>query len=215
MFCPICQAEYREDVLTCADCSVPLVARLPQEDQEQRSRAGTPCGAFEGEVKYTIRDWLPSLKVCVPFLIFGVAIMGAGLFFQQDRLTHPGKSIKVSGTVVRIQQRQDYEGSTYSAVVQFSAPDGKTVELVSDISLFSPTYRTGETVTVLYNPQNGESMMDSFSEIYGPIILIGLLGGAFVLFGAGPFLIALILHKFPNLPVTLVRRLERAKCRKN
>ncbi len=53
MFCPICKAEYREGFVACADCSVPLVAQLPQkQDQRQGSQAGAPSGAFKGEVKY-------------------------------------------------------------------------------------------------------------------------------------------------------------------
>ena len=53
MFCPICKAEYREGFVTCADCSVSLVAQLPQkDDQRQGSQAETPGGALEGEVEY-------------------------------------------------------------------------------------------------------------------------------------------------------------------
>ncbi len=51
MFCPICKAEYHEGFVTCADCSVPLVAQLPQ-NEDQRQGSETPGGAFEGEVKY-------------------------------------------------------------------------------------------------------------------------------------------------------------------
>ncbi len=34
MFCPLCKTEYRECVDTCADCSVPLVAELPQKEDQ-------------------------------------------------------------------------------------------------------------------------------------------------------------------------------------
>lgn len=32
MFCPLCKSEYRQGFLTCANCSVPLVAELPLEE---------------------------------------------------------------------------------------------------------------------------------------------------------------------------------------
>ncbi len=35
MFCPLCKAEYREGFTTCADCSVPLVAEIPREEEPQ------------------------------------------------------------------------------------------------------------------------------------------------------------------------------------
>ena len=37
MFCPLCKTEYREGFYTCADCSVPLVAELPQTSQAETS----------------------------------------------------------------------------------------------------------------------------------------------------------------------------------
>lgn len=36
MFCPLCKTEYREGFSTCADCSVPLVSKLPKDVQGAR-----------------------------------------------------------------------------------------------------------------------------------------------------------------------------------
>ena len=35
MYCPKCNAEYREGVRRCADCGVALVERLPEADERQ------------------------------------------------------------------------------------------------------------------------------------------------------------------------------------
>jgi hypothetical protein len=35
VFCPKCKAEYREGVITCADCGVPLVDSLPGEPEHR------------------------------------------------------------------------------------------------------------------------------------------------------------------------------------
>ncbi|MFB3904015.1 MAG: DUF2007 domain-containing protein [Acidobacteriota bacterium] len=35
MICPNCKAEYREGYTICSDCEVPLVERLPEEEQPQ------------------------------------------------------------------------------------------------------------------------------------------------------------------------------------
>jgi hypothetical protein len=34
MFCPLCKTEYREGFDICAECSVPLVAELPQKENQ-------------------------------------------------------------------------------------------------------------------------------------------------------------------------------------
>jgi hypothetical protein len=42
MFCPVCKAEYIEGITQCADCKIPLVERLPgeeQQDNESREKA--------------------------------------------------------------------------------------------------------------------------------------------------------------------------------
>jgi hypothetical protein len=46
MFCPLCKTEYREGFYTCADCSVPLVAELPQRNEDQVD-AGELIEVFE------------------------------------------------------------------------------------------------------------------------------------------------------------------------
>ena len=35
MFCPECLGEYREGFVECADCGVPLVAKLPEPEREE------------------------------------------------------------------------------------------------------------------------------------------------------------------------------------
>lgn len=52
MFCPLCKTEYREGFDICADCSVPLVAELPQkENQTEISQLDTSRTDFEGGLK--------------------------------------------------------------------------------------------------------------------------------------------------------------------
>jgi hypothetical protein len=54
MFCPLCKTEYREGFYMCADCSVPLVAELPQieETEPQLLEDETSSEDFEGKIQY-------------------------------------------------------------------------------------------------------------------------------------------------------------------
>src|SRR6266849_755481 len=51
MFCPHCQAEYRQGITECADCQVPLVPSLPdaQESLVDTTSAGPLVPLWEGE----------------------------------------------------------------------------------------------------------------------------------------------------------------------
>jgi hypothetical protein len=86
MFCPNCKAEYLPGVTVCADCGIPLVESLPEEDVEHRRKEPNFVEAFstinqgdialiksildDAEVEYLVEGesiGLPvELKVLVP-----------------------------------------------------------------------------------------------------------------------------------------------------
>ena len=50
MLCPVCGTEYREGFFTCSDCSVPLVAELPEK--EETLLADASDGELADDVRY-------------------------------------------------------------------------------------------------------------------------------------------------------------------
>ena len=50
MYCPVCKAEYRQGITTCADCEVALVSALPPDEHAEETLAKGPLiPLWEGE----------------------------------------------------------------------------------------------------------------------------------------------------------------------
>jgi len=49
MFCPLCKAEYRQGITTCADCEVALIPSLSAENSPARSARGPLVPLWEGD----------------------------------------------------------------------------------------------------------------------------------------------------------------------
>jgi hypothetical protein len=119
-------------------------------------------------------------------------LLGAGMFIgaiawhssTRHFLAHASRT---QGTVVALLPRySNNNGSTtYSPVVRFN--DGsRDIQFTSSSSSNPPGYNTGESVPVLYlesNPANAK--IDSFFSLWGGSLIIGILGGAFLLLGCG------------------------------
>src|SRR5262245_32074598 len=66
------------------------------------------------------------------------------------------KATEAQGKViemVRIRDRED-GGYMYSPLVRFETTDGSTIEFQSTLRTNPPAYRTGQTVSVLYDPED-------------------------------------------------------------
>ena len=68
--------------------------------------------------------------------------------------TLEGQGIEAPGVVVDLQENYDSDGSTYTPVVQFQTSSGQSIEFVSSYSANPPAYDVGESVTVVYPPDN-------------------------------------------------------------
>jgi hypothetical protein len=119
-----------------------------------------------------------SKKILGPtiFMIFGLLFfaIGSGMTMRQRTLEKRG--IEAPGIVVGLHENYDSDGSTYTPIVQFRTDSGQSVEFVSSYSSSPPAYRVGETVTVVYPPENPEKAIIKGDGQFLHIIFM-LLGG--------------------------------------
>ena len=100
--------------------------------------------------------------------------IGAGLTMRQRSLEKQGA--EAPGVVVALQEQYDSDGSTYKPVVQFQTFGGQTVEFVSSYASSPPTYEIGESVTVVYNPnESSKAVIKGEGQILHIIFM--LVGG--------------------------------------
>jgi hypothetical protein len=113
------------------------------------------------------------------WLIFGNLFLAGfclwGTYAAYTSWTLQNEGIRTTGTVVRLDERNDPEGGccTYVPVIEFQAND-QTYSFEGDNATYPPAYQVGEQVTILYHPANpGTAQIDNFFERWVfPIIII-------------------------------------------
>jgi len=95
-------------------------------------------------------------------------------------------SVEVQGKVVEMVRMRDSDNTGYlfAPVVRFQTVEGRSVEFESSLRSNPPGYRTGQTVSVLYDPEEPRSaaIKGFFSLWFMPIIL-GFIGSVFLIVG--------------------------------
>lgn len=86
------------------------------------------------------------------------------------------------GTVIRFEEKEDHDGTPdYYPVISFQANSGEAYSYTATIGMNPPSYKIGERVRVLYptiDPSGAK--LDSIGEIWGMVILSGIMGIAFL-----------------------------------
>ncbi len=123
------------------------------------------------------------------FTFLGLAMLAGTLYINEDTRSFLAKATKTEGTVVQLVLSYSNHSRTYHPVVRFTERNGQTIEFVSSIGSNPPGYSEGEKVEVLYLPAEPyKARLNSFFSLWGASIIVGALGGIFLLIGCGFFL---------------------------
>ena len=142
------------------------------------------------------------------WIITGVAILDlTGAYFLYRHAEHYVQTAsRAQGTVTKmVEQHGQESGTTFAPVFQFTDPQGKVHEVQSSIGSSPPDYKVGETVTVLYPPENPEAaVINGFIQVWlWPALLAGF-GAVLLALALGMFVVAYILgrveKKKPAIP---------------
>lgn len=118
----------------------------------------------------------------IAWTILGIGglITAGGVLMGLGNLRHALYGERADGVIVEIVR----EGDMYAPVVRFRLPQGETVE-VKDLGSGAPDFAAGDTVTVLYLPENPQDFrLDTFDRLWLVPIIVTVFGGFWLMFGA-------------------------------
>jgi hypothetical protein len=94
-------------------------------------------------------------RAAVPLLLlFGLGLCAGGAYLGKKTYILETQGLRAPGSVVRLEESRDSDGSTYHPIVRFGAGGG--MEFRDSMGSNPPVYREGEDVTVLYLAEDPE-----------------------------------------------------------
>jgi hypothetical protein len=123
-------------------------------------------------------------------LIFGgigaLLLLFAGIsYFREQRFLETAEL--TTGTVVDFNlSSSDDGGNAYCPVIDFTTKGGETGRFYSNVCSSPPSYDIGESVEVLYDPEDvGHAQLNSFWSKFTGALVLGCIGLPFLLIGIG------------------------------
>lgn len=116
------------------------------------------------------------------FGFVGMLLFAIGIFILIHTRIFMDKAQEVKGTVIRMVYRRGSDGGRgYSPVYQFRTITGQTIEIADGMSSNPPMFTEGQSVDVLYDPENpNRARIKKWSSLYFVPLLLGGLG---IIFG--------------------------------
>ncbi|MAL17016.1 MAG: hypothetical protein CL670_08175 [Balneola sp.] len=128
------------------------------------------------------------LKIIGPiFTLVGLGVVALGIYLGVERYHFLETAVPASGVVVDLEERSSDDGYTYYPIVEYS-PAGtfKAIRFTHDVGSSPPSYRRGEHVEVLHQPDNpNEAIIDKGIFNWAISIFVILFGLLFASAGVG------------------------------
>ena len=117
-------------------------------------------------------------------MIFGLVFGGVGflltalaLFFLVRTRIFINNSQQTQGTITQMVYSHDSDSSGYTPVFRFRTLQGQEVEVSGNIRTNPPQFKVGQTIDVLYDPENPQkARIKKWFNLYFVPLLLGFLG---------------------------------------
>lgn len=120
------------------------------------------------------------------FLIIGLGLLAGAGFVWRNHASFAAHTLRADGTITDLIYHSSSKGGSYYPEVEFKASNGSVVHVTGSTGSKPPAYSRGEHVTVMYQSDNPESArIDSFSENWLGVLILGGIGLVFALIGGG------------------------------
>jgi hypothetical protein len=125
-----------------------------------------------------------STALGVIFSLIGIGCAVGGAWWAVSTRDFMATAERGVGQVVELDASTDSDGdTTYYPIVEY-AVGGKTQRFKSNVGSSPPSHRVGDTVNVLYDPENPtDAKIDSFLDVWGGPLFLTLFGVIFAAVG--------------------------------
>lgn len=122
------------------------------------------------------------------FDLIGTGMLVLSFYFYQQSVTFLETAARTEGRVTEYvrnsKSSNSRNNSSYYPIVQFQAPSGETIEFRSNTGSSSKPYGIGESVPVLFDPQNPhEARIEGWFSLWGGAAICAGLGAVFTFVG--------------------------------
>lgn len=123
----------------------------------------------------------------------GLAMLGGAMFAFDHARSFQSRAARAEGTVKELVLSHSRSGthrsSTYSPVVEFETAKGERIQFTGSVSSNPPAYRPGESVVVLYLPDDPYTAgIGSFWQQWFLVVILAAMGGIFTVLAVWPFI---------------------------
>jgi hypothetical protein len=156
-----------------------LGARLFTEATRGSIRWADPA-ALQG----ALRSQQKTNRFAIPVLVLaGAGLAGLGVHLHKQTELFLERAVRGTGVVVELSANHSSDGTTWAPVVEFEH-EGRKHRFKDSISANPPSYRTGDTVAVLYDPFHpADARIDRGWWNKAIPILVGAFGALFCSLG--------------------------------
>lgn len=116
----------------------------------------------------------------------GACFLLGAVWSASSTKTWIAHAVEVPGSVIEMVRVRDSDdtGYMFAPVVRFKTAEGNTVEFESSFRSNPPAYRTGQSVSVLYDPSEPRSAaIRGFLSLWLMPLILGFIGSAFLIVG--------------------------------
>jgi Protein of unknown function (DUF3592) len=148
-------------------------------------------------------------SLSILFAGIGIIMLAIGAFLLVREMAFLSNDLSATATVTSLASDLDSSGNPVKCpVVNFTAANGQAVYYdASDFCANPPRYQVGQTIQVLYDPQNPKDVQFSgFVGEFGEGILFAFLGLLFFLFGISAYFWARKMMQSGTQPEVVIDR---------
>lgn len=137
------------------------------------------------------------------FIAMAVITLTISFFVYRHAHSFVQSASRAQATITKLTERPGHDsGTVYYPVFRFQDGKGQAHEIDSSSGQYPPAYKVGDTVTVLYQPEQPENAkLDRFFDVWGWAAMLGGFGVLDLVVGSGLLVFVIIIQRSKHEPL--------------